>query len=168
MQVRCPRCGAETRSDARFCYNCGQQLSPVSSPVQAPTAASPPVPGGYIPTPPLPSYGPPQPTAFAPPGAPAPATAWQPEYPYSRLVGRSIFAVLAPSRPAGFAFWAGLFLLLAGLLLSVCPALFGFLLFFAGDDGSGLLTQGCLASSCVSGGAVLFGLVMVVAAKPRR
>jgi hypothetical protein len=110
-------------------------------------------------------------TAQRPPEyKPAPSLPAEPVYPYSRMAGVSVIRALVPPRVAGRGFWVGLYMLLLGLFLVVCPLVVSLAL--AVDQGGNEGTQLVLGALGVSGCSTLLllvpGAALVVAGRPRR
>ena len=93
-----------------------------------------------------------------------------PAYPYSPLAGRSVVQALAPHSTPTRAFWTGLFMVLAGLVLVACPLLLGAALVVAqGAQGSTQLAVGALGlSSCFALVILLPGIALIMVGRARR
>lgn len=161
MEGRCPRCGTLIEGQERFCANCGLALTSLRQ--------EPPSQRGGVEGATGQSY------AQIPPPPPAPlvgvpGTSGFPVAPLRPATPGSVVDALRPSRPASASFWVGLTLLIAALVLGLCPA--GVALALAMDPKAGesasSLGPALGVFGCFFLGLVVVGVALVALGRPRR
>jgi hypothetical protein len=102
----------------------------------------------------------------------APAQVYEPAgaaYPVPAIAGRSVIKALVPASRPTTLFWTGLFMVLAGLVLVLCPLLVGAALAVAqGVQGPSQMALGAVGlSACFTVVLLLPGVALMVAGRAR-
>lgn len=148
MSATCPHCASPLDRGARSCSRCDK---PIDAPPTGP-AIPPPVP--YLP-------------AAIPTWADARAVLSDPG---TAANEKSIVFALTPRRPATWAFWVGLVMIVGSLVFAICPLLLAMALALdpQSEDPAGFLGGGLLISACIVVVILLPGISLLLVGRPRR